>query len=329
MSDTIRWGILGSGSIAKKFATGLQVLPDAQIAAVGSRAQATADAFADEFNIPRRHASYEALAADPDIDAIYISTPHTFHSENSILCLDAGKAVLCEKPFALNAAQAARTIECARRNKVFLMEAMWTRFLPIWVQVRDWLASGAIGEIRMMSADFGFRAEWNPESRLLNPALGGGALLDVGVYTVSLASMIMGGAPEQIASLSHIGETGVDEQTALILGYSGGRLASLQSAVRTMTAHEATILGEDGRIRVPRHFWQGAEATLYRDNDPEKTISAPLTGNGYNYQAAEVMQCLREGKLESEIMPLDETLSIMETLDAIRAQSGLVYPDEK
>ncbi|MFT7692526.1 MAG: dihydrodiol dehydrogenase / D-xylose 1-dehydrogenase (NADP), partial [Candidatus Latescibacterota bacterium] len=211
MTNTTRWGILGSGSIAKQFARGLADTPNAVLQSVGSRAQKSADAFADQFDIPTRHASYEALANDPEIDAIYVSTPHPFHKDNSILCLEAGKAVICEKPFAINAAEAEAVVQVARDQGVFLMEAMWSRYFPAMVKVKEWLDEGAIGDVRIVSADFGFRTGINPEGRLFNPALGGGALLDVGIYVTSFASFVLGPNPTRIQSLANIGETGVDE----------------------------------------------------------------------------------------------------------------------
>lgn len=268
-----------------------------------------------------------ALANDPDIDAIYVATPHPMHAENSILCLEAGKAVLCEKPFAINARQAAEVIRVARAKKVFLMEAMWTRFLPIIVKVREWIRQGAIGEPRMVSADFGFRAGVNPEGRLFNPHLGGGGLLDVGIYTVSFAAMVFGPHPDRVTSMATLGETGVDEQAAIILGYPGGELALLSTAIRTSTLHEARVIGTDGTILLHPAFWKGERATL-KAGGKEETVELPLTGNGYNYEAAEVGRCLRAGELESPTIPLDETLAIMQILDQIRAQWNLKYPME-
>lgn len=328
MSDHIRWGILGTGSIANKFATGLQAVTDADLVAIGSRAQETADTFADKYGASNRHASYEALAGDPDVDAIYVSTPHTFHKDNSILCLEAGKAVLCEKPFAINASEAETVIRCAREKGQFLMEAMWTRFLPVVVQVRQWLAEGVIGDIRMVSADFGFRTGVNPEGRLFNPALGGGGLMDVGIYPISFASMVFGGQPDRIAALAEIGETTVDEQAAMVFGYHTGALATLWTAIRTTTPQEATILGTDGRIRIESPFWDAKKATLEVNGKDAVQIEPTRDGNGYNYEAIEVGQCLRAGKLESDTMPLDETLAIMKTMDTIRDQVGVKYPME-
>jgi predicted dehydrogenase len=327
MADKIRWGILSTGNIAHQFARGLSVIRDAELIAVGSRTQESANAFGDEFNVPRRYTSYEALAHDPDVDAIYIGTPHPMHAPNMLLCLEAGKAVLCEKPFTINAREAEGVIRRAREKRLFLMEAMWTRFAPAMAKVRELVAADAIGEVRMLTADFGFRFGFEPKHRLLNPELGGGGLLDVGIYPVSLSYMLFG-APDEIVSQAHLGETGVDEQTALIFKYSGGQLALLSCAVRTETPQEALIMGTKGRIKIAPTWWKPERFTLNISGQPEQVIDMPFTGNGYNYEALEVMNCLRAGLLESPIMPLDETLSIMRTLDAARAPWGLVYPGE-
>lgn len=328
MPDKIRWGILGTGNIAHQFARGLAAAEDVELVAVGSRTQESADRFGEEFGVPRRHASYEALANDPDVDAIYVATPHTFHRDNALLCLNGGKAALVEKAFAINAREAEQMIALAREKRLFLMEAMWTRFAPAMVKIRDLLADGAIGEVRMINADFGFRGAMNPEGRWLNLALGGGALLDVGVYPISLASMIFG-EPTQIKSLGHLGETGADEQFGVLLGYSAGQIAILSGAVRTRSPHEAVIMGTDGMIRIPSPWWKPEHFTLAISGKSIEAFDLPFTGNGYNYEIGEVGRCLRAGELESSIMPLDETLSIMRTMDAIRAQWGLVYPMEQ
>lgn len=326
MDRPIRWGILGTGNIAKQFARGLAVIPDAELLAVGSRSAATADAFADAFGVPRRYATYEELAADADVDVVYISTPHPMHAPNTLLCLKAGRHVLCEKPFAVNTREASEMVRTARERKLFLMEAMWTRFLPVVAQAREWLRDGRIGEPRMVLADFGFRAGWDEESRLLNREMGGGALLDVGVYTVSFASMVFGTPPDRVSGLADIGATGVDEQAGMVLGYPGGALAVLSTAVRTNTPHHAYILGTEGSIHIHPPFWHATQATLALSGDRNETVELPYEGNGYNCQALEVMRCLRAGLLESPVMPLDESLAIMQTMDRIREQWGLRYP---
>lgn len=327
MAEIVRWGILGAGAIARTFARGLGALPDAQLMAIGSRAPETADRFGDEFGVPHRHASYESLADDPDVDVVYVATPHPFHAENCLLCLDAGKAVLCEKPFTINAAQAERVIQRAREKQLLLIEAMWTRFTPAMRDIQERAAQGVIGEVRMISADFGFCAPLDPRSRLFDLALGGGSLLDIGVYPVSLVSMLLG-KPHRIASLAHLGTTGADEQAGIVLGYPDGQLAVLASAIRTQTPWEAFIAGTEGFIKIPADWWRPQRYSIMVEGKPEQIIEHPFEGNGYNYEAAEAMRCLRAGLTESPIMPLDETLTIMQTLDAIRAQWGLVYPTE-
>lgn len=326
ISETIKWGILGPGSIANRFAKGLKSVPDATLYAVGSRTQAKADEFAEKFNAPKRYGSYEALAQDPDVQAVYIATPHPQHKDAALLCLNHGKAVLCEKPFTVNAQEAAALIDLARAKDLFLMEGMWARFFPGMVRVRELLASGVIGEARMLQTDFGFRTDVNPEGRLFSPALAGGGLLDVGVYPISLASMLFG-TPTDVSGLAQIGETGVDEMAAVTLKYAQGQLASIVTGVRISTPSEATIFGTDGSLKLQTPFWNPVNLTV-KANGKTEEISVPFDGEGFNYEAQEVQSCLRAGKTESAIMPLDETLTIMQTLDTLRSQWGLKYPME-
>lgn len=327
MQEKIRWGILGPGAISQKFAAALKVIPDAEITAVGSRDLQRADAFADTFQILHRHGSYTDLAENPEVDVIYVATPHPFHKACAMLCLEAGKAVLCEKPLTVDAEQATELIACARTQKRFLMEAMWTRFLPMIVQVREWLNAGVIGEPRLLTANKASRQILDTETRqgrLFNPELGGGALLDVGVYTIALAYMVFG-APSEITSLAHIGETRVDEQAAILLGYDTGQIANLFCAIRTETENEARIIGTQGAIHIP-DFSQATAATLFRTGSDPLHLQLPFKSNGFEYQAMAVMTCLGAGELESSVMPLQESLSIMETMDTLRAQWGLEYP---
>lgn len=328
MKATIKWGILGAGNIANSFVKGLKSLPDAAVVAVAARSKDKAEAFAMAYEIPRFYGSYIELANDPDIDIIYVSTLHPFHRDCTLLCLKAGKAVICEKPFTINAIEAQELISYAREQKLFLTDAMWTRYLPANIKVMQLLSDKVIGDVKMVKADFGFRCGWNPQSRLLNPELGGGALLDVGVYTIAYASMAFNAAkPLKIVSMPRIGETGIDEEFSAIIGYEGGGLAMLTGAVRTKTPQEAWILGTKGRIHIPS-FWHAQSATLYLDGEKEQAFELPYESTGYNYEAAYAMQCLREKRLESDIMPLDESLQIMKTMDEIRAQWGLKYPFE-
>lgn len=326
MTEKIRWGILGTGAVARKFAVGLGALLDAELAAVGSRTQERADMFAAEFGVTNRHVGYEALVKDPNVDAVYIATPHSEHVENARLALNAGKPVLCEKPFTLNARQAEELIRLARAKKLLLMEAMWTRYVPAMVRLREMLREGIIGEVRSLQADFGFRKE-GTEGRLFDPALGGGALLDVGVYPVSFASMILG-KPSEITGEAEVGPTGVDEQNAIVLTHPGGQLALLSSSLRANSFQEASIVGTQGRIRIHRGWWRGADMTLTLDAGGEEFLEFPYTGNGFQFEAAEFMECLRDGRLESSLMPLDETLSILRTMDTLRQRWGVKYPGD-
>jgi dihydrodiol dehydrogenase / D-xylose 1-dehydrogenase (NADP) len=326
MKAKINWGILATGSIAAAMAKGLATLPEANLAAVGSRTLEAADRFGQRFGIPKRYGSYEELARDPEIDVVYVSTPHNLHYENCLMLIKEGKAVLCEKPFTINAEQAEEVIVLARDKKSFVLEAMWTRFLPAFVQMRKILKEGLLGEIRMLFASFGFKAAFDPQHRLFNLSLGGGALLDVGVYPVSLASMVFG-QPPLISSQCHLGKTGVDEQSAMLFRYGQGQIAVLAAAVRTEIPQDAFIIGTEGRLRIHAPWWQSQKLSL-KFGKREKVIKCPFKGNGFSFEAEEVMRCLREGQLESEILRLDETLTIMKTMDTVRAQWGLKYPME-
>jgi len=327
MTKRINWGILGCGKISRTFAKALMGLTEANLYAVASRSTERAEAFGKEFRVKNTYGNYEQLANDPEIDIIYIGTTHNFHKENTLLCLEKSKAVLCEKPICINRKETEEIIKLARKNKLFLMEAMWMRFLPVMYAVREWIDLEIIGEIKIVQADFGFCAPWDPEDRVLNIKLAGGALLDVGIYPVSFASMVLKKIPVDICSSALIGETGVDEQSAYILSYDNGALAILSSAVRTKTPHNAVIIGSKGIIEIP-DFWHGVSANVTINGKKTKKYRFPLQSNGYNYEALEAMEYLKNNKLESEIMPLDESLAIMSILDRIRSQWKLVYPGE-
>ena len=288
---------------------------------------AAAESFGARWGTPRCHGSYAALAQDQEVEAVYVAVPHPFHAENCLLCLEAGKAVLCEKPFALNAAQAAEVIRRARARKLLVMEGMWTRAFPVMARLRQLLAEGAVGRVRWVGADFSFRCQFSPEGRHFNRALGGGALLDVGIYPVSLASMILG-APAQISSAAEMGASGVDYQAAMIFHYQDGAAAALYAGLRADRPCEAEIIGESGAIKVHGAWWKPSRMTVTRRRGQSEDFNMPYAGNGYQYEAAEFMNCLRQGRLESALMPLDETLSIMKTLDAVRTPWGLRYPGE-
>jgi predicted dehydrogenase len=328
MTDTTRWGIIGTGKIAASFAGDLALLDDATVVAVGSRNASTAEEFADRFDIPHRHASYDALVADPDVDVVYVSTPHPGHHAAALLAIAAGKAVLVEKPFTLNVSEANALVAAARANGTFLMEAMWTRFLPHMRRIRELLTSGVLGDIRTVTADHGQRfLPPDPTSRLYDPALGGGALLDLGIYPVSFASYVLG-TPDRVTAVSDPTTTGVDAQTSIVCQYAGGRHAVLTTTLGAATANVATIVGTEGRIEIDRTWYQPTSFTMTLESGEVERFSEPRVGGGLRFEAAEVGRCLREGRLESDVMPLEETLKVMTTLDEVRRQIGLGYPGE-
>ncbi len=322
---SIRWGIMGPGSIARRFTAGLKETPGAVLQAVGSRDLSRAQSFASEYGYHSSHGSYEALVNDPNVDVIYVAVPHNGHRDGCLLALQAGKAVLCEKPFTMNRREAVEVVTAARKNGTFLMEGMWTRFFPIMVKMRELLAENSIGDVRMIEADFGFRAGFNPSSRLFDPNLGGGALMDVGIYCLSLASMVLG-APDTLTGFATLGETGVDEQAVMNLRYKSGALAMLSTAIRTNTAHRATVYGEEGRIELHSPFWMCSSMTLHRNGQDPATFDMPFTSSGFQFEAMEVQRCLGAGLLESPVIPLDETLQLMGTMDELRRQWGVIYP---
>lgn len=329
MNKQIRWGILGTGRIAKAFAEGLKYALNGQLNAIGSRSKESAQNFANECNIPISCASYHELAKHPSIDAIYIATPHTEHMNNAILCMENGKAVLCEKPFAVNSGQVEQMIEKSKEKNVLLMEGMWSRFPPLMEKVRDILSKNEIGEIRTIHADFGFRPEsMDPNGRLFNPDLAGGSLLDVGIYPVSFSFMI-NGEPDSFVTDWTCGKTGVDEQASMIFKYSNGSMALLHSSIQSETRQEAFISGTEGSIRIHQQCWKPQVMTQTNWKTGEiKKIESPFVGNGFNYEAEHFGQLLIEGKKESSIMPLKESMSIITTLDKIRQKWQLRYPFE-
>lgn len=319
MNKNIRFGIIGAGGIARKFAIGLQHAKGAELVAIASRSLDSANEFGDQFNIKKRYGSYEEMVADPEIDAVYISTPNALHKDHAILCLKNKKAVICEKPFGANQAHVEEMIQVARENKVFLMEAMWTRYFPVVQEVQRWVEEGKIGKVRMIEGDFGFASDHGYGDIRFSKDLAGGSMMDVGIYPVSFASMIYKEQPQGIKASAHIGPTGVDEQAAVIFDYKNGAMALLSSALTVETPHNMYIIGEKGYIHIP-NVWYAEQATLKVHGAKEEKIHIPMEGNGYNYEAEELVRCLKNGLLESERMPLDESLEIIKTMDEIRKQ---------
>jgi predicted dehydrogenase len=322
----IRWGLMATGGIAHVFARDLLGhVPDAKLVAVGSRSQASADAFGDEFGIPNRHGSYLALAQDPEVEAIYVSPPHPVHRDAALLAIEAGKAVLLEKPFTMDLPSSTELVDAARSAGVLLVEAMWTRFLPTMVRVREILDAGTLGSIVYLTAEHG---QWFPDDaahRLFAPSLGGGALLDLGIYPVSFAHMVLG-EPSRITAVSDPAFTGVDATTSAVLQYPDGAHAVVTTSLAAASDNPAVIYGTEARLELDGWFYTPTSfRVVSRDGTVLESYQPPAGGRGMEHEALEVDRCLREGLTESPMMPLAETLAVMATMDEIRRQIGLDY----
>ncbi|MDI6103905.1 Gfo/Idh/MocA family oxidoreductase [Actinoplanes sp. NEAU-A12] len=320
----VRWGILGPGGIASTFAADLPLVEGAELAAVGSRNAASAQAFAERYGFARAHGSYADLAADDGVDVVYVATPHAFHLEAAMLCVAAGKAVLVEKPITLDLSAAAQLVEAARARGVFLMEAMWMRCNPAIRKIAELVAEGAIGDVSALHADFGLQGPFESSHRLRDPALGGGALLDVGVYPIHLAHLILG-VPAFAQAWAHLTPERVDENTGVLLGYEAGAVAALTCSINGESRNAASITGTAGRIDLPSGFFVPRSFVLNRPGRAPETFEFPFSGSGYQFEAAEVQRALLAGELESPLVPHTTTLEVMALLDALREQVGVVY----
>jgi predicted dehydrogenase len=321
----VRWGILATGQIAARFVADLRRLPDAEVVAVASRSGPAADAFARRHAIPRAYGDWASLAADRDVDVVYVATPHSAHHPAAKLCLAAGRAVLCEKPLTLDAGSARDLVATARAAGVFLMEAMWTRCNPTIRRLVQLVGDGAIGPVTAVHAEFGVAGPPPPEHRLRDPALGGGALLDLGIYPVTLAHLLLG-QPDRTAAWAWLTPEGVDQQTGLLLGYASGALAALTCGFVGAGRNAAAVTGLAGRIELPAPFFRPTRLNLHRAGADPTSFEAPLVGHGFGPEAAEVHRCVRAGVLESPLVPHATTLEVMALLDAVRAQIGVTYP---
>jgi predicted dehydrogenase len=327
----VRWGILGCGRIAGKFASDLRLLDDAELAAVGSRDLEKARGFASAHSAPNAYGSYESLAADPELDVIYVASPHAQHYEHTLLCLNHGKAVLCEKAFALNLQQVKEMVATSRERGVFLMEAMWTRFLPHYQLLMHHVHSGKLGSVQSVLINFGFRPTAPVPERLFDPALGGGSLLDIGIYNVFMALSVLG-RPEAIDAWMTTAPTGVDEQCAITFRYPSGAMAQLFCSFASNLATEADICGTDGRIRMGSRFYEPSTNMTYYPGRMDSATALKFEktqGWGYHYEIRHVQDCLRQGLAESPVMSHSESLLLMETLDRIRQKAGIVYPADR
>ncbi|WP_241744235.1 Gfo/Idh/MocA family protein [Cellulosimicrobium arenosum] len=322
----LRWGILGAGWIAGTFAEAVRRHTRSRVAAVGSRDDAKAERFATAHGIPTTHRGYDALVHDPQLDAVYVATPHSHHREHALLAIRAGKHVLVEKAFTRNGAEAREVLDAARDAGVFVMEAMWTRHLPHVAALRSAIARGEIGDVVHVAADHGQWFPLDPAHRLYAPGLAGGALLDLGVYPVSFAHDLLG-APETVTAVGALAETGVDGQVSIVLGYPGGVQATLSTTLWSRTATTAVVSGTAGRIEVDGDFYSPSSFRVVR-NDGTSWSYDGGTVDGFQFQAAEVARRVEAGETQSPRMSWDGTLEVMRTLDEVRRQVGVVYPGE-
>jgi predicted dehydrogenase len=324
----IRWGILGCGRIARKFAADLQLANDAELIAAASRNKETLLSFAKDFPCKYLHNSYEELVANNAVDVIYVATPHSHHYEHTLLCLEHQKAVLCEKAFAINSRQAREMVDSARRKKVFLMEALWTKFLPHYKKLQELLQQDTVGSVKSVLVNFGFKASSNPPQRLLDPSLGGGSLLDIGIYNVFMATSVLG-RPDSIDAAMTAASTGVDEQLAVLFKYENGAMAQLFSSFITNLPIRADINGTEGCITLTSRFYEPSTTIELSKQIPYEREIVPVEkegGFGYQYEARHVNECLKKGLTESPVMTHADTLLLMEILDAIRIKAGIKYP---
>lgn len=326
MTRAWRWGIAGTGGIADSFTRDLALVPGAEVAAVGSRTLDRAAAFAATHGIGRAHGSYEELAADDEVDVVYVAGPHTTHRDLTLQFLAAGRHVVCEKPLGLSAAEVQEMIDAARAADRFLLEALWSRFLPAYTELRALLAQGVIGEPRMVEAEFGFVLPFDPAHRLFDPGLGGGATLDLGIYPIQLGHLVFG-PPDEVAATGHLSATGVDEHVAAVLRHPGGGITVAKASLTASLRCSATVSGTLGTIELPP-FMHRPESLVVRNPDGERTVAAPITGVGLHHEALEVHRCLAAGERESPLHPLADSLALATTLDAVRAALGVRYAGE-
>ncbi|MFD5035248.1 Gfo/Idh/MocA family protein [Streptomyces sp. NPDC058405] len=321
----VRWGVVATGGIAARFTADVLEMADAEVVAVASRSDAGAKEFAGRFGIPRAYGEWAALVADEEVDVVYVATPHSAHRAAAGLALAAGKPVLCEKAFTLNAREAGELVSLARDRGLFLMEAMWMYCNPVIRRMVELVRDGAIGDIRTVQADFGLQGPFAPDHRLRDPALGGGAVLDLGVYPVSFAQLLLG-EPDRVQADALLSPEGVDLNTGMLLGWDSGATALLTCSVTAGTPVTAAVTGTAGRIEVPAGFFHPERFVLHRDGAEPEEFTAASGLHGMQHEAAEVMRCLRAGEPESPLVPLDGTLAVMRTLDAVRDRIGVRFP---
>ncbi|MCJ7666592.1 MAG: Gfo/Idh/MocA family oxidoreductase, partial [Actinobacteria bacterium] len=328
---TYNWGIIGPGKIAHLVMAGLQQIPDARLYATASLTPGKAEAFSKQYNAPKWYTSYEELTEDPEVDIIYIATTNQLHMYNTILALNNGKPVLCEKPMAVNAMQVQKMIDAAKKNNLFLMEAMWSRFFPVMYKLRELLAQKVIGDIRVVAGDLSYTVPGHdlsdPGLRQFNPDCAGGGLIDCGIYPLAFACMVFGKTPDRVSGLATMTPLNVDAHSVAVVGFEGGGIASIYSGIDAKSGGEAHIYGSKGHIRIP-NFTHADTLEIYPLDQEMEKIVIPYSAPGYQFEMIEVQRCIEEGLLESPLMPLQESLEIAETFDKIRMLWNYKYPFE-
>ncbi len=326
MGKTYNWAILGCGKIAHKFVGDLKTLSNANLYAAASRSLENAQAFASKFGFEKAYGSYEEMVNDPKVDVVYIASPHSHHCEHTLLCLNQGKAVLCEKAFAINSKEVNRMIEASRKNNTFLMEAFWTMFQPSFQKAMEIIRSGELGALKMVHSDFAFNAEYSPEKRLYNVDLGGGSLLDIGIYPIFMSLMTLG-KPSEIKTMASFCDTGAEESIMMSFRYPGGEIASLVSSFASHSSTQTEFSCENGFIRLNRRFYTPTTITYWKTGEEEQVLTFEKgNGSGYELEAAHVMECLDAGKKESILMPLSVSSDLMDIMDWVRKDAGIVFP---
>jgi len=323
----IKWGILGAGRIAEKFVSDLAYVSNGEALAVVSQTEGKAEAFANKYGIQKVYSSYAQFVQDPEIDAVYIATPHNFHFEQTKLCLENKKAVLCEKAVTVNLQQLSELQHLATQNNVFYMEAMWTYFLPTMRKAKEWIDAGKIGEVNTIKAEFGFKAPFDAQNRVFNPHLAGGALLDIGIYPIAFSLFFAKGKVKQIASIAKMGTTQIDEENALSILFETGELAVLNSSVLVALHNDGYIYGSKGFIHLP-YFWRGSKAVLNSDSETI-AFEDKREAWGYNFEAQHVGEMLLQGKTQSQVVSFEHSRELMSVMDIVREQNNFKYPFEK
>lgn len=324
----IRWGIIGLGKIADKFAADLLISKNAILQAIASRSIEKAELFGDKFGVDKRYGSYNELASSPEVDVIYVATPHIFHFEITMMCLKHGKAVLCEKPLGMNRDEVAAMLNEARQRKLFLMEGLWTRFIPATEKALGLLRANAIGEVKFMRADFGFKADGDRESRINDKKLGAGSLLDIGIYPIYLSLLTLG-APRFVKAMARMTDTGFDSYCSMLFDYGNAAKASLESTIEANTPVEAFIYGSKGAIKIHRPFHHSKKISLHQNGELKEVFDLSYPGHGYVFEIEEVNHCLKKRLTESPKLPHSTSLELISLMDKVREEIGLNYENRR